>query len=364
MLTAASSLKHLFCKKSYIHPHHMYKFGSGLTMEGYFHTILPMKVLITGGTGFIGSHLIELLLKKNVKVFALVRDLNNLRWIKGLNIHLLEGDFLSLPSLPMGIDYVFHAAGLTKATKTGDYYTVNHQGTASFFEALHSQKIRPKRIIYLSSLAAVGPSSDGEPIQETTPPHPITPYGRSKLMGEVEALKFKDVFPITILRIGAVFGPRDTDFLLYFKWIKRGILPSLASKARQLSLCYVKDLVEAVYLGSQKELESGEIFNIANPDPYSADAVGEAAGLALEKKLRKVKIPLPVIYLSALVSEIANKFRKSPSIFDRNKFKDMKQKSWAADTRKAIQKLSFHTQYTLQEAVQETIDWYLENHWM
>jgi nucleoside-diphosphate-sugar epimerase len=323
-----------------------------------------MKVLITGGTGFIGSHLIELLLKKNAKVYALVRDLNNPRWIKGFDIHFLEGDFFSLPSLPKGIDYVYHAAGLTKATKTADYYTVNHLGTASFFESLRSQNIRPKRVIYLSSLAAVGPSSDGEPIKENNPPHPITPYGRSKLMGEIEALKFKDVFPITILRIGAVFGPRDTDFLLYFKWIKRGILPSLTFQSRQLSLCYVKDLVEAAYLGSQKELESGEIFNIANPDPYSADAVGEAAGLALGKKLRKIKIPLPVISLSASISGIANKFRKSPRIFDRNKFKDIKQKSWAANTRKATQALSFHTQYTLQEAVQETIDWYLENNWL
>ncbi len=333
-------------------------------MEGYFHTILPMKVLITGGTGFIGSHLIELLLKKNIKVYALVRDLSNPRWIKEFDIHFLEGDFFSLPSLPKGIDYVYHAAGVTKASKTADYYTVNHLGTASFFESLRYQNIGPKRVIYFSSLAAVGPSLDGEPIKETTPPHPITPYGRSKLMGENEALKFKDVFPITILRIGAVFGPRDADSLMYFKWIKRGILPSLASQSRQLSLCYVKDLAEAAYLGSQKELDSGEIFNIAYPEPYSADAIGEAAGQALGKKLRRITIPLPFIYLSASLSGIANKFRKSPSILDRNKFKDIKQKSWAADTRKATQVLSFHTQYTLQEAVQETIDWYHKNNWL
>ncbi|TEU04508.1 MAG: NAD(P)-dependent oxidoreductase [Candidatus Aminicenantes bacterium] len=326
--------------------------------------MLPMKALVTGGTGFIGSHLIELLLKKNVEVVALVRNLNNLKWIKGLDIHLLKGDLFSLPSLPKDIDYVFHAAGLTKATKKVDYYTVNHQGTASFFEALRSQNVSPQRIIHLSTLAAVGPSSGGKPVQETTPPQPITPYGESKLLGETEALKFKKIFPVVILRIGAIFGPRDTDFLQYFKWIKRGVLPSLASSPRRVSLCYVKDLSEALYLCSQKVLGSGEIFNIANPEPYSWDEVGKAAGQAMEKELRRVKVPLPFLYLAALLSEIGNKISRSPNIFDLNKFKDMKQTDWIADTGKAREKLSFRTQYTLQEAVKETIDWYLENNWL
>ena len=335
-----------------------------MTLEGNFHTILPMKALVTGGTGFIGSHLIEFLLKKNVEVVALVRNLGKLRWIKDLNIHLLEGDLFSLPSLPAGIDSVYHAAGMIRVTNKADYYTVNHQGTASFFEALHSQKVLPKRIIHLSSLAAVGPSSDGNPARENTPPHPITPYGRSKLLGETAALTFKEVFPVVVLRIGAVFGPRDTDFLHYFKWIKRGILPTLASQPRQLSLCYVKDVSEALYLCSQKELESGEIFNIAYPNPYSWDEVGKAAGQALRKELKKIKVPLPFLYLAALFAEAGGKISRAPSIFDRNKFKDMKQKSWIADTRKAQEKLSFRPRYTLQEGVQETIDWYLENNWL
>ncbi|MGD8534831.1 MAG: NAD(P)-dependent oxidoreductase [Candidatus Aminicenantes bacterium] len=330
-------------------------------MESNFHTILPMKVLITGGTGFIGSHLIELFLKKNTEVFALVRNLNNLKWVKGLDIQLLKGDLFSFPSLPAGIDYVFHAAGITKASRAADYYTVNHQGTASLFKALQTQKVFPKRIIYLSSLAAVGPSSDSGPVQETTPAHPITDYGRSKLLGETVALKFKDSYPVVILRIGAVFGPRDIDSLNYFKWIKRGILPTLASKPMRVSLCYVKDLVEASYLCSQKELASGEIFNIANPVPHNWDDIGRAAGQALGIGLKKVKIPLPLLYLAALTSEIRSRIRRSPTIFDRNKFQDMKQKGWIADTSKATEKLSFQPRYTLQEAVQETINWYIEN---
>ncbi len=333
-------------------------------MESNFHTILQMKVLITGGTGFIGSHLVELFLEKNAEVFALVRNLNNLKWVKGLDIQFLKGDLFSLPPFPASIDYVFHAAGLTKASRAADYYTVNHLGTASLFKALQRQKVFPKRIIYLSSLAAVGPSSESKPVRETTPAHPITHYGRSKLLGETEALKFKDIYPIIILRTGAVFGPRDKDSIRYFKWIKRGILPTLASLPIRLSLCYVKDLVEAFYLCSQKKIDSGEIFNIANPTPHNWDDIGRSAGQALGIKLKKVKIPLSFLYLSALASEIKNKITRSPNIFDRNKFRDMKQKGWIADISKATEKLSFQPRYTLQEAIEETIDWYIKNHWL
>ncbi len=323
-----------------------------------------MKALLTGGTGFIGSHLAELLLDKSAEIFALVRDPHNLKWLKGLNIHLLEGDLLSIPSLPFDIDYVFHVAGLTNSSDVADYYTVNQQGTASLFKSLHDQKILPKKIICLSSLAAVGPSFDGKPVQESDVPHPITPYGKSKLMGEAEALKFKEVYPIVILRAPAVFGPRDKDFLQYFKWIKRGALPAIGSKQRYMSLCYVKDLIRAFYLCSQKELESGEIFNIGDQNPCSYDEFGEFAGQAMGKKLKKVKIPIPIGYLVALIADIAGRINKKPSILNLGKFKQMRQRAWIADMKKAKDKLSFQPQYSLQNAIQETLNWYLKHDWL
>lgn len=323
-----------------------------------------MKALLTGGTGFIGSHLAELLSDKSAEIFALVRDPHNLKWLKGLNIHLLEGDLLSIPSLPSDIDYVFHVAGLTNSSDVADYYTVNQQGTASLFKSLHDQKILPKKIICLSSLAAVGPSFDGTPVQESDVPHPITPYGKSKLRGEAEALKFKEVYPVVILRAPAVFGPRDKDFLQYFKWIKRGALPAIGSKQRYMSLCYVKDLIRALYLCSQEELESGEIFNIGNQNPCSYDEFGELVGQAMGKKLKKVKIPIPIGYLVALIADIAGRINKKPSILNLGKFKQMRQRGWIADMKKAKEKLSFQPQYSLQDAIQETLNWYHKHNWL
>jgi len=323
-----------------------------------------VKALVTGGTGFIGSHLIEFLLSQNIEVTALVRNLNNLKWIKDLDIQFIKGDLFSVPPLPADIEYVFHAAGLTKTSKTADYYTVNQQGTASFLEALRLQKIHPKRVIYLSSVAASGPSSEGKPVRESAPPQPITHYGKSKLLGELEALKFKDFFPLVILRISAVYGPRDPDTLNYFKFMKRGLLPSLGSKQRRLSLCYVKDVIRALHLSSQKEVKSGEIFNIADQNPYSWDDMGENIGRRLGKKLRKVNVPFALVFLAALVIDLMSKIRRSPSIFGRDKFKDMKQSAWIADTGKAAEMLSFRSQYSLEKGIQETVDWYLENNWL
>jgi len=323
-----------------------------------------MKAFVTGGTGFIGSHLIEFLLNKGFKIFALVRDLNNLKWLKGLDIHFLKGDLFSIPPLPRDIDHFFHIAGISKASNVADYYTVNQQGTASLFHSLHAQNISIKKIIHLSSLAAAGPSIDGKPVQEAHEPHPITPYGKSKLLGEFEALKFKDTFPLVILRAGAVFGPRDIDFLEYFKWIRRGILPSLASQTRLLSICYVKDLVKAAFLSLLKEYESGEIFNIANPNPCSWNEFGQAAGLTMGRPLKKVSVPLSILYIASLLSDILSKISKKPSVINRYKFKDMKQERWTASTEKAKQKLSFSPQYSLQEALQETINWYYSHNWL
>jgi len=323
-----------------------------------------MKAFITGGTGFIGSHLVDFLQGKGLEIYALVRDLNNTKWLTGLNINLVEGDLFSIPALPADIDYIFHVAGFTKASKSADYYTVNQQGTASLFQSLQSQQILPKKVISLSSIAAAGPSFEMKPVKEDDPPHPTTPYGKSKLMGEWEALNFKDVYPLVILRVGPVFGPRDRDFLQVFNLIKKGILPSLSSQQRLLSLCYVKDLVRAIDLCSQKELKSGEIINVADPRPYSWDEFGKAAGQALGKMPKSVRIPRFALYLGALISEIIGKVSKKPNIFDRDKYSQMKETAWIVDVSKAVEKLAFSPQYSLQEGIQETIEWYLKHNWL
>lgn len=324
-----------------------------------------MRAFVTGGTGFIGSHLIDYLLdNKGAEVYALVRDPSNLKWLTGLDVHLLKGDLLTLPSLPSGIDYIFHIGGITKAHKLADYYTVNQHGTASLFQTLQSQRVSPKKIIYLSSIAASGPSTDKIPVKESDEPHPIHSYGKSKLLGEREALKYKNNFSLIIIRVGAVYGPRDKDFLSYFKIIKKGILPSLASNERWLSMCYIKDLIHAFDLCLRKDLETGEIFNIADPHPYTWDELGKEAGEILGKKLFSVKVPLFLLYPAALISETISKLRKKTTTFDLRRLKEMKQPAWVADTTKAESLLAFLPQFSLQDGLQISLDWYIDQGWL
>lgn len=324
-----------------------------------------MKAFVTGGTGFIGSHVIEHLLQQpNTEVYALVRNPHKLRWLQGLKVLIAEGNLDSLPSLPPDIDYVLHIAGLTKAHKTADYYTVNQQGTASLFKGLRRQGIRPRKTILLSSLAVTGPSPDGKPIEESRPPAPVTPYGWSKLGGEQEALLVKDDFPDIILRVGGVYGPRDTDFLTYFKYIRKGILPTLGSGAKLVSLCYVKDLAHAVSLSMQKDMENGEILHIADPEPYDWNQMGRLAGRILGKNPWHVRLPFFAAYLAAWVSDLISQATNSPSIFSRQKLNEMKQKAWIADTSKAQKRLGYHPQYTLEEGLRETLAWYIQHGWL
>lgn len=324
-----------------------------------------MRALVTGGTGFIGSHLIDHLLdEKNVNVYALVRDLKNLRWIKGLDVHLLNGDLFSIPSLPNDIDYIFHIAGITKARQLADYYTVNQHGTASLFQSLREQKCRPKKVFFLSSTAAAGPSQDGSPVKEDDEPKPVTDYGKSKLYGEREALAFKEDFPLVILRVGAVYGPRDEDFLSYFKSIKKGILLSQASQHSKYHLCYIKDLIHSFDLCIEKDLRSGEIINIADPKHTTWEEFGKVAGEILGKKQLTIRCPSFVLKAAAVAWEGAAAITQKPSTFNRDKLKAIMQTNWYADTKKAEQLLSFAPRYSLRSGLRETLTWYINQGWL
>jgi len=321
-----------------------------------------MKSLLTGGTGFIGSHLIDLLLAEGMEVYALVRNPDKEPALLKKNVRLLRGDLFSIPTLPAGLGTVFHLAGKTRSLSAADYYTVNQEGTASLFRSLSGLKERPK-VIVLSSQAATGPSSTGLPVKESDPPRPVTSYGWSKLFGEQEALKFRGEFPVAILRSCSVFGPQDRDFLSYFKLVAKGIIPTVKG-GKKTSLVYVKDLAGALLLCARTPLPSGEIFNIANAWDHNWDDLGEAAAVALGRKCRKLEIPRSLLYLTSLLCETGNRLLRKPGLITRDKYRTLTQSAWLLDVRKAAELLSFRTRYSLEEAVRETISWYLAEHWL
>jgi len=321
-----------------------------------------MKVLVTGGTGFLGSHLIDRLLEDPAtEVHALVRNPAKTRWLPGgVRLRILEGDLHRVPTLPDGLSVVFHAAGLTKATRSSDYYTVNEGGTASLFRALAAGAASP-RVVHLSSLAAAGPSSPGRPVKEDDPPRPVSPYGLSKLAAEREALAHKDRFPLAVLRVAAVYGPRDEDFLDFFRVIRRGVLPLYGRRPKTLSLCYAGDVVEAVLLAARAALPSGEVLNIAHPKPASWEELGETAGRLLGRKLVRVRVPSWAAFLASAASTAVAGLRRRPAALNLSKYKDMQPDHWEADVARARRVLGFEARVSLEDGFRETLDWYVAN---
>ncbi len=218
------------------------------------------RVLVTGGTGLVGSHLVELLLRKGHAVTCLVRDPERLRWLGGMDVDLVQGDCSqpgSLVPAVRGASIVFHLAGLTKAIHARDYYRVNHLGTRNILEACARHNPGIEKFVLVSSHAAAGPSRDGRPVKETDVPGPVSDYGRSKLLAEEEALRYKNELPVVILRPSAVYGPRDADMYELFRWAARGLTLEIRGGERYFNLCYVEDLAAARFSQRKRRRRTG-----------------------------------------------------------------------------------------------------------
>ncbi len=320
-----------------------------------------MIALVTGGTGFIGSHLVERLLADGHEVHALVRDPARPRWLRGRNdVRLVPGDLGAVPRLPPGLGCVFHLAGLTKAARSGPYYSVNRDGTQNLVRSVLGQGLRPA-FIHMSSLAAGGPSHpDGTPRREEEPPAPVSPYGDSKRAAEDAVLAARGETRVAVLRIAAVYGPRDEDFLEYFRTIKKGLLPRFGRRPRPLSVIFVRDLVEAMVRAAERDLPSGEILNVAAEAPSTWEEIGDCAARVMGRKALRLRIPMAAVWLAAAGNEALSRLRGKASPVNLSKYRDLRQPGWAADVTKAARLLGFRAATPLETGLRETIRWYEE----
>jgi nucleoside-diphosphate-sugar epimerase len=187
------------------------------------------KVLITGASGFLGYHLIQSAVEAGKEVFAAVRNNSNIDHLsqfplKYLFLNYEDPQQMSRLIAENKIDFIIHSAGVTKAIRQEVYDKVNASYTISLAKAAQNAGENCKKFVFISSLAAVGPLNDvQQKLTEQSLPHPVTAYGRSKLLAEIELAKIS--IPTTILRPTAIYGPRDKDIFIMLKTISNGMDP-------------------------------------------------------------------------------------------------------------------------------------------
>jgi nucleoside-diphosphate-sugar epimerase len=263
-----------------------------------------------------------------------------------------------------GCDVIYHVAGVTKARTEEDYFRGNYEGTKNVIDAVFKYRKKISRFVHVSSQAAVGPSPTLIPIDESHAANPLTYYGKSKWAAEEYVQSLIGKMPITIVRPPAVYGPRDTDILEFFRTVKFGLIPQLGGSDKYLSLIHVKDLVRGIMIAGEHEKSVGNTYFLTSPQPYSWEEISRITLNILQKKGFKVPVPVPLIKTVAAVSEGIASLTKKPALVNKQKVIEMEQDFWTCSPNKAKNELGFKAEIGLENGIRETLIWYKEQKWL
>jgi len=327
-----------------------------------------MKVLVTGGSGFLGSHVAEQLSAAGHEVRALVRKSSNRKFLSTLsNVELCEGsveDRASIDQAMKGVDAVVHSAGLVKALREADFFECNTQGTVNLLDSAIEHAPSLKRFVHVSSLEACGPSMDGRPVAPEQE-RPVTAYGRSKLAAEKEVLSRKDKLPVAILRPAGIYGPRDVEFLEAFRAVRRRQYPVIGNGQMLGCYTYGPDCARACVLAIDADIPSGNVYFVDDGEPLSMTrAMGELLPEALgTRPFLRVGIPFPVLSLASLGVEAYGRARKKAVMLTREKV-TMLRHHWVCESARTRSDLKWQPEVTLPDGIRLTAAWYQAHGWL
>lgn len=335
---------------------------------------MKSKILITGASGFIGSFLVEEALHQGFDVWACIRSTSSRAYLKDERIKFIELDLSSQEDLNSkmislfkalgGFDYVIHNAGITYAPQKKDFIQVNYSNTKNLTNAIRTSGMCLEKFVLISSLAALGPgnSETFEPIKISDTPHPISTYGKSKLMAE-QHLRSLSSFPYLIINPTAVYGPRDKDFLGLIKLIRHGFEFYIGSNRQMISLLYVKDLARAVMLAMKSPVRNHS-YLISDGFDYDKEQLGEVIKKILGKKTVKYKLPgTPFRWAIKGIEIIYLLFGKQPFL-NIEKVSEVSNANWKCNSEEIWADLRTSPEFTLKKGMVETLDWYKENGWI
>ncbi len=325
------------------------------------------SVMLTGASGFVGSHIAEALLRMELKPRIFVRQRTSLidsLEKKGARIFVGTGpdDLIVIRKSLEGVDVVIHCAAAVKAICQEDYTWANVSFTENILRLLNKNQ----RLVFISSQAAAGPSNHNPPVNEKQKPHPINEYGVSKLQAEtiIHRWGYTHNENYIILRPCSVFGPREKDFYLLFKSIKKGLCMLPGNGRQRLSIIHVDDLVRAVLTAAVTE-KRGQTYFVSNDEPCTWVQIGDTIKTALNKSMvLTLKLPVSIASpLSRLFDAIVPLTGK-PSLLSYQKVIEMKQTAWVCSNLRIKQDLAWRPGLTLKQGIETTANWYLQEKWL
>jgi nucleoside-diphosphate-sugar epimerase len=323
--------------------------------------------VVTGANGFVGSHLVDNLLTKGLKVRCIVRKSSNLKWLDKKNVEVFDSGLFDKEGLRKAFkdaNYIYHVAGVVKSKTKEGYFKGNVETTRNLLEIALENKSTIKRFLVVSSQTVSGPSTVANPVNEKTECNPITTYGRSKLEEEKLVLSYKDKFPITICRAPAVYGERDTEIFIYFQTFSKGLTTTIGFDKKELSLIHVVDLVEGFYLAAMSEKAKGEIYFISSEKYYTWQEINSITSKILNKKPIIIKVPHFLVYTIAAIAQFFAMFSSKPATLNIEKAKDITQQYWTCNTSKAINDFGYRQKISIEEGIKRTCDWYKQMKWI
>lgn len=349
------------------------------------------RVVVTGANGFIGSHLVEHLLARGDDVRAMVRStarLDNLAGCKPELVHASLTDADSMAAAFDGAEVVYHVAGLTAAFDRAAFDRANAEGTRNVFAAARQARRPPRRVVYVSSLMAAGPSHpDVARREHHAPREAYTLYGDSKLAGEKIALgaaRAGDVEAV-IVRPPAVYGPRDDDMLQMIRSAKAGLIAQPGRKPAWMSFVHALDLVRGIALAGERgrPLPRGDrahalagggcpddhvpedpshpagegVYFITDGERGTVVEFGRAAARVLGRRALAVAFPRALVWTVAGINHAIGRLRGVAPALTLDKARGSMAPGWWCDAGKAAAELGYVPEWPLERGLEQTIEW-------
>jgi nucleoside-diphosphate-sugar epimerase len=327
-----------------------------------------LKIVLTGATGFVGSHIVDKLTEMDAELICIHRESSNTSYLEDKGINLFQSGLLSVESLAepiKGADYVLHIAGSIFARNKDEYLEGNRDTTKTLIEAIKKYSPGIKRFFYLSSQTVSGPSDSLEnPVDENSPLNPITAYAESKLEAEKVILENGEI-PYTIIRAPALYGPRDKSILSFFKFVNVSFGPLIGFKEKYISLLHAYDIRDAIIDATFSDNTVNEIYMVSSEEYYGWSKLINKLQKAMGRKyIFKLRAPHWMVYGYTGIAELISKILDKPTVVNTDKARDLTRTFWTCSFSKAKRDFGFSQKVSLDEGFAETVKWYKKHKWL